>query len=257
MTRVMPDQPIVLYGFGPAFALPDGSPFVLKTETQLRMAGLPYEKDVTGRAAAPKGKLPYIRDGRAVVADSTLIRLHLEWSYGFDLDAGLDTGQRAVAWATERMLEDHLYWALMKYRWLDAANFERGPAHFFDEAPADIRDHLRAEAQARIRQTLHGQGIGRHDDEDILHLATRSLEALSALLGDKQFLFGETPSGVDATAFALLAHVVAPVFDNPLRDAALGQINLYAYIRRMLLHFYPAVDLADWPAQPDALLRAA
>ena len=32
---------ITLYGFGPLFGLPDPSPFVLKTMTQLKMAGLP------------------------------------------------------------------------------------------------------------------------------------------------------------------------------------------------------------------------
>lgn len=257
MTQVKPDQPIVLYGFGPAFGLPDASPFVLKTETQLRMAELPYEKDLTGRSAAPKGKLPYIRDGRALVADSTFIRLHLEWSYGFDLDAGLSGTERALAWSLERMIEDHLYWIAMKYRWLDAANFAKGPSHFFDGAPAAIRDDLRAEALDRIRQTLHGHGIGRHDDEDILHLGMRSLQSLSQVLGEKPFLFGAIPSGTDATAFAVMAHIMAPIFESPLRDEALACGNLYPYVRRLLQHFYPDFELAHWPAQPAALSCAA
>ena len=35
---------ITLYGFGPAFGLPDPSPYVMKTEVQLKMAGLGYLK---------------------------------------------------------------------------------------------------------------------------------------------------------------------------------------------------------------------
>ena len=33
---------ITLFGFGAGFGLPEMSPFVTKTEVQLRMAGLPY-----------------------------------------------------------------------------------------------------------------------------------------------------------------------------------------------------------------------
>ena len=35
---------ITLYGFGPMFGLPDPSPFVLKTEIQLKLAELPFGK---------------------------------------------------------------------------------------------------------------------------------------------------------------------------------------------------------------------
>jgi hypothetical protein len=49
---------ITLYNFGPAFGLPDPSPFVMKVETLLKMAKLPYRTDATGFAKAPKGKIP-------------------------------------------------------------------------------------------------------------------------------------------------------------------------------------------------------
>jgi len=69
---------ITLYNFGPAFGLPDPSPFVMKTETLLKMAKLPYRTDSTGFAKAPKGKIPYIDDDGVVVPDSTFIRWHIE-----------------------------------------------------------------------------------------------------------------------------------------------------------------------------------
>ena len=40
---------IILYGAGEGFGLPEISPYVTKTEVQLRMAGLPYEKRVGRR----------------------------------------------------------------------------------------------------------------------------------------------------------------------------------------------------------------
>jgi hypothetical protein len=53
---------ITLYMFGPYFGLPDASPFVMKAEVLLKMAGLSYAIDTGGFNKAPKGKLPYIAD---------------------------------------------------------------------------------------------------------------------------------------------------------------------------------------------------
>ena len=80
---------ITLYTFGPAWGLPDPSPFVTKAMVLLKMSGLPFETDSGGFRKAPRGKLPYIRDGEEVVADSTLIRLHLERRHNIDFDQGL------------------------------------------------------------------------------------------------------------------------------------------------------------------------
>src|SRR4051812_34985769 len=76
---------ITLYAFGPAFGLPDPSPFVTKAEMLLKLAGLPYRTDTGGFRKAPKGKLPYIDDDGTIVADSTFIRFHLERKHGIDL----------------------------------------------------------------------------------------------------------------------------------------------------------------------------
>jgi glutathione S-transferase len=55
------------------------SPFALKLETWLRLAGLPYELVPTRNPGqGPKGKLPFIvDDDGTVVADSSLIIEHL------------------------------------------------------------------------------------------------------------------------------------------------------------------------------------
>ena len=107
---------ITLYTFGPQFGLPDPSPFVMKAETLLKMSGLPFRTDTTGFPKAPKGKLPYIDDDGEKIADSTFIRWHLEKKYQIDFDRGLTPEQRAIAWAFEKLAEDHLYWALVDAR---------------------------------------------------------------------------------------------------------------------------------------------
>lgn len=227
---------ITLFGFGPAFGLPDPSPFVMKTEVQLMMAGLSYVKQRAAPPAAPKGKIPFIDDKGVRVADSTFIRDHIEKRYGVDLDRGLTPDLRARGWAIERMLEDHLYFALLHARWMDDENFAKGPAHFFDGAPEGAREAGRE----RVRQTLHGQGLGRHSAEEIAGLGCRSLDALAALLGNKPYLFGPSPCAADATAFAFVAGVMTPFFETALRAHALRHKNLIAYRERMMEEHYPS-----------------
>ena len=45
---------ITLYGFGAGFGLPEISPFVTKTEVQLKMAGLAYRKEKAKPPSSPE-----------------------------------------------------------------------------------------------------------------------------------------------------------------------------------------------------------
>jgi glutathione S-transferase len=230
---------ITLYNFGPVWGLPDPSPFVTKVEMLLKMATLPYHTDTKGFRKAPKGKLPYIADDGKIIADSTFIRWHLEQKYGVDFDRGLTAEQRAIAWAFEKMTEDHLYWATLDARWNDDANFARGPAAFFRAAPAPIRPLVIALVRRRVRQRLHAQGIGRHARAEIVLLGTRAIDAIADFLGGKPYFMGAEPSGVDATMFAFAAGILCPLFETPLRTAAERHDNLKRYVGRMTARYYP------------------
>ena len=230
---------ITLYGFGEGFGLPEISPFVTKTEVQLKMAGLAFRKERAKPPASPKGQLPYIVDADESIADSTFIRAHLEGKYGVDFDAPLSLQARAQAWAFERMIEHHLYWAMVGARWVDSENFAKGPAHLFDGAPEHLREKLREDAQFRVAENYLLSGLGRHAPDDDVDLALRSLFALSVQLGDKPYLMGDSACGTDATAFATLAGILTPFFDSPLRARAEQFGNLTAYVDRMMLEHYP------------------
>ncbi len=244
---------ITLFGFGPGLGVPEASPYVTKTEVQLKMAGLDYRKDMTtGFARAPKGKLPYIDDNGEMVADSTFIRAHIERKYGFDFDAGLTERQRGEAWAVERMLEDQLGWAAMVAFWLMPENFAKGPAHFFDTAPEATRPMLREQALAKVTAAAHAHGIGRHSQPEIWELGRRSLTALADMLGDRPFLTGEKQCGADATVFAFTARILAPFIESPLRQAALGHQNLVDYAGRMMRAYYPHHPWRIEPARAQA-----
>jgi len=226
---------IKFFGFGPAFGLPDPSPFVIKSEVQLKMAGVPYTFERAAPPAAPKGKIPYIQVGAHRLGDSTFIRSHIEKYHGFDFDKGLCTVERSLAWSMERMLEDHLYFAIVHMRWMDDENWQKGPIHFFDGAPEGVAEASRQ----RVREMLHGQGIGRHSVEEVAELGDRSLGALSAFLGDKPYLMGDAACGADATAFAFTAATLTPFFSGELRKRAERHANLVAYRDRMMAQYYP------------------
>lgn len=212
------------------------------------MAGLAYRKQRAMPPASPKGQLPFIEDDGELIADSTFIRAHLERKYGIDFDHGYDTAARAQAWAFERMIEHHVYFALVGARWVDPVNFAKGPAHFFDGAPDDKREKLREDAQFRVAENYLISGLGRHAPGEDVELALRSVRALSVQLGDDRFLMGDWPCGTDAIAFSLLAGILTPFFDSDLRRRTEDFGNLSAYVDRMMAQYFPDFAWAR-PAQ--------
>jgi len=240
---------ITLYGFGTGFGLPEISPFVTKTEVQLKMAGLAYRKQRAMPPASPKGQLPYIDDDGRNIADSTFIRAHIEGKYGFDFDAGLNRLERAQAWAFERMIEHHVYWALVGARWVNPENFTKGPAHFFDGAADERREKLREDAQFRVAENYLLSGLGRHAPDDDVELALRSIFALSVQLDDKPYLMGDKTCGTDATAFGALSGILTPFFESRLRAETEQFDNLTAYVDRMMRQYYPEFE---WGKQREA-----
>ena len=236
---------IVLYGGGPNFGLPEVSPYVTKTEVQLKMAGLAYRKERATPKDSPKGQVPFIDDDGERIADSTFIRAHIERKYSVDLDEGLDSRARAEAWAIERMVENHFGFAVGYTRFLIPENFAKGPAHFVDYAPEAQREQLREALLTRVKENFLANGILRHTAEEIEWLGVRSLGALSNLLGEKSHLMGDKPTAVDAISFGMLAGLLTPFFNSDLRRRALRIENLCDYVARMMAEFYPEFAWAE------------
>ena len=234
--------PLTLHQFEPLFGEPNLSPFCMKLESWLRLTGIPYALAPAGDlSAAPRGKAPWIveADG-AVVADSTLIIEHLKRTRGIDPDADLPAAHRLVAVALSALLEERLYFALAWSRWIpDEAWAVTRPA-YFPGLPPQIAESIREET----RQALHHQGIGRHTAAEIVHIATRDIDTLAGLLGDRPWLFGDRPATLDCTAYAFVANLLVPAFDTPLRRAAERHPNLRAYAARARGAWFPELARA-------------
>jgi len=220
------------------------SPFVLKTEIQLQMLGVPFERALAELDAVSKHKAPYVRDGEQLIEDSTFIRAHFERKLDRHLDARLTREQRASAWALERLLEDRLYFIAVHDRWLEDGNFFKGPAQFFGSIPEPQRSAVMQQARDGLRQMLVRQGLGRHSRAERMELAARDIAAVADTLGDKDFLFGAEPSAVDAIAYGMLASCGTRFFDSPLPDLVERHATLTGYLERMDTRFFRD---SSWP----------
>ena len=236
-----------LYGWWGMFDLLSPSPFVMKADIQLQMFGIPFDRAIADLEAVEKHKAPYVRDDGVLIEDSTFIRWHFERKLGIDLDQGLSDAERGASWALQTALENRLSVIQLCERWLEDDNFDRGPRQFFAGVPEPARAAVMADTRDKLRATMIGSGIGRFTREERLQLAQADIAAVAAMLADKPYLFGATPTSADATACATLASCATRFFDSPLSGIVAQHSNLTAYLARMQDRYFaaaPAVAMA-------------
>ncbi|XP_055693138.1 failed axon connections-like [Lutzomyia longipalpis] len=108
---------VYLYQFSRTPLLPSLSPYCLKVETWLRLAGLKYENvDHKTKFRSKKGLLPFIELNGEEIADSAIIIKELTQKFNQDIDAGLTQEQKNIAHATISMIENHLVWVIFWWR---------------------------------------------------------------------------------------------------------------------------------------------
>ena len=241
---------ITLYGWGPMFDCPSPSPYVMKTEIQLQMLGLEFDRQIADLDSVPKSKAPYVRDGDVLIEDSNFIRAYFERKLCKSLNDGLSPEQQAESWAFERMVEGHISKAIGWERWMKEDNFRKGPALFFMEAPEPMREQICKEVLDGIAQTNQGEGFGRHSDEERLQLAAWDIEAIVKKLGGKEFLFGNWPTVADASVASFLISAATEYFDTPLSGLVRKHASLVDYTDRMKDAFF---SQNHWPTPEMAM----
>lgn len=240
---------INLYAAGPAWGVPNVSPFVLKVDCYLRMVGLPYElcsfQSLADFVQAPKGKVPYIEDNGQKVADSGFILEYLQTTYGDRLgEQRLSPRNQAIALGMRRLMEEHLYWVIGYARYVEDEIWKQYKYVLFGRYGYTPTELEAASAQFRdvVRTSLHGQGLGRHSRAEVYALGTADLTALSSYLEDQPYFLGEEPTALDATAYGFLANIFYVGYETPLEAHAKALPNLRAYCDRMQQRYYAAGD---------------
>lgn len=229
---------------------PDPSGFVVKLMTILRLAGVGHERIEEGNpAVGPKQKVPFVEDGSITMGDTALILKHLKQTRDIDLDQHLSPLQKAQSHTLQRLLEERLYWAIVYSRWIEPANAHVEQEIFFADIPWPIRGFIARKAHKTVVAALHHQGLGRHTREEVYAFGVSDINAIAEILGDQAFMFGDTPSVADATAFGMLVNIIGPDIPSPLKDAVGAKPSLVAYVQRMQVLFDGAA--------PTATLKAA
>jgi len=238
---------IKVYGYVPAWGLPDISPYVTKVVNYMTMAGIPFEWNPQNLGTlgtdSPTAKLPYIVDDDGTqVNDSTRIIQYLQQKYGDKLDAHLSATDKAIGLAFQRMVEEYTYWSgVIEPRWPTLDKFKiyvpyivGGPQ--LEELPQEVQDALLA-----FREKIHDehlkQGMGLRPHEDIVQCLKEDLDAISDFLGDKPFLLGDEPTSYDATIYSTFRHIADVPWDWAGRDYARSKTSLVAYADRMRARF--------------------
>lgn len=242
---------IILYQFPAYWNLPNFSPFCMKLETYLRMVNLPFEiVSVSDPRKSPKGKLPVIKDNGRRFEDSSLIIDYLKQQYGDTLDASVTPLQKAQALAFQRLMEEHLYWTVLYSRWIDSKNWPIIKNTLFKKLPVIIRGIVAAKIRNIIRKELYNHGMGRHSQDEIYQMGDRDLEALNIYLGNRPYFMGETPTSIDACAYAFLANILHAPISSPMTDYVKSQPTLIDYCSRMREQYYGRFSQRDQVLTP-------
>ncbi|KAL7071095.1 hypothetical protein ACQ4LE_010013 [Meloidogyne hapla] len=226
--------------------IPNPSPFSLKLETWIRMNGLTY-RNVSNELSkgSAKGQIPFIELNGRQFADSNQIIEHLRNHFKLSIDTKLNSLERAHLRAYTILIEESLFRCSQYYRSLDFGWLftEKGMLSHAKGLKKVLAQKFGAKKlQKALKNTVHVQGYGRHSPLEIDEIAKKDLIALSTLLGDKAFLFGSTPSTLDATLFGLLAQFT----DTPSPQTIMSLLekstpNLLSFVQLIKRRYWP-----DW-----------
>jgi glutathione S-transferase len=231
---------IIVYGYVPAWGIPDISPYVTKVINYMSFTGLPFEHRTQDLATldqdSPHGKLPYIVESDGTkIGDSNTIIAYFKNTYGDKLDADLSKQQLAQALAFNRLIEEHLYWSgIIEPRWRDDAGWETYIPYIVQgaEVTPEVRAGLDAFRQ-RILTEFDGQGMGRRAPEVVADFFRADIDALSDFLDTKPYFLGDSLHSIDASVYSTLRHIA----DQPQHWLGTGYVqskpNLVAYLARI------------------------
>ncbi|KAB5566223.1 hypothetical protein GE09DRAFT_1105935 [Coniochaeta sp. 2T2.1] len=235
------------------------SPFVNKLEIRLRLTGLPYRVEPGSMRQAPRSKVPYLgfEGSDELLADTTLIiRKFVEDGTFSDLNAGLTPVQKAQDLAIRSLLEDKLYFYLVRERWID--NFYTMRPGALAAMPYFLQLIIGNLAYNGTLRTLYGQGTGRYTKDEVRQFKLEIWENLNVLLSESRnsssaakrdrhtpfWVLGRPePSEADATVYAFivasLVCTAAPETQKTVRTFPV----LVDYAKRVHNTYYSDYDI--------------
>lgn len=235
-----PVDEVQLYQAPRLWGLPNPSPFCVKVETWLRLAGVPYRSRIGLPNRAPRGKVPWIEHRGEHVADSENIVRYLERVYKDPLrEADLDDAQRATAQLVRRTVEEGTYFLGLYDRWVDDRHWPTTRDGFFGNLPLAVRWVVATLVRRKVAAGARAQGVARYSDEERAEMARADWRALSATLGDRPFVLGDAPHAVDCALYGFVCQALWAPFETPGTLTVRGDARLVAFGERMRARAWP------------------
>jgi glutathione S-transferase len=242
MLALMSEPTLIVHGGWSAFGVADFSPACLKLKTYLRMTGVDYKTALGDPRKAPTKKIPFITHDGATLGDSGLIIEHLKKKLGDPLDGKLTVEQHALGHLVRRTCEESLYWPILLQRWGQDASWPQLAAQFKSIVPPVIGGFIINMIRKDTLKSTWGQGIARHSDDNVVAHARADIDALSIILGDKPYLFGDAPTSYDASLFGSIANALAFPPDGPIAKHGRSKANLVAFVERIKGKYWAKED---------------
>ena len=189
------------------------SPFCDKIRRILNVKHVPYAIEEVPptktlsvvRKLNPAGKLPFLVADGTVVADSTDIAWWLEAKYPEPRLVPDDPRERGLCHVLEDWADESLYFYEMRLRFTVDHNTRRNLPLLVAHDPPWMKAAARLVVPRMMRGILRKQGLGRKSLDQIVRDVERHADALSAWLGDGDWLVGDALSLADISVFAELA----------------------------------------------------
>ncbi len=215
-------------GFG-QFSL---SPFCVKAAYLLQMSGRAWtRRDLKDPRDMPHQKLPVLNTGRRLIGDSHAIRIWLE-SQGADFDRDLSDLQKARSRALIHMAEQHMYFHLLMDRWGNNMVWST-IREVYDAIPRILRRPVTNAIRKRLLKGLNTQGIARYHAQERTDRLEADFSALTTLLQQSPFLFGDQPSGADLSLAPMLGAMRSTPASTPLVERLANDTVLTDYLARL------------------------
>jgi hypothetical protein len=207
------------------------------------MAEIPYELVEGEPSDAPKGKIPWVTHFGEEIGDSSLIIDHLKKEFGNPLDGNLSPIDWALGHSIQKMLEESLYFVSSYSKWAEDDSFAIYAAELFQGMPEEQLAYVPDMVRGKVLEKFKAQGIGRHSSEEVYTIGSKDVHSFSALLGDKQYLLGDSPTSFDACALGVIGNIKDGPFASPVQDVINDDKKLSEYIDSMRTIYF--ADLSD------------
>jgi len=233
------------------WGLPSIDSECLKILAFAKFSGAPLTQKCTNNPFwTPSGDLPVLRHAGVVLTDFNSIARHLR-SCNYSADYNLPPKQVAEATAFIQLMDEKLAPALRYLLWVDPKNhIEMTRPWFGAHLPFPLGlfyPNKFEQAAVNLIESLHGHGSLEIGPDTVVETAVykaaeECLTLLSHRLDDNHFMFGKSPSSVDAVMYAYLGPLLkAPMPSTTLQNYLKNCNNLVKFVVRVGQNYFPKV----------------